>query len=159
MPSVGDGHRKLGTFLIGVRDITRDADDRFAARRTFDRDERELAIVVDLGKPRQHLRRQRAEVLHEAPVSALVRERCDKRSLHGGVLGANRAYAQIQPVQCQRRLELDGIGMDRHMAIAIGCRWTLPIDRCAGSTHHRAASVELHAIEREFNDPRQGTNQ
>ena len=108
-----------GALTVGIADVASHADDLLAIARTLERDQRQLAVVIDLRKAERHLRREPGEMLHETQVPALDSRAVHEGALHGRVLGSDRTDAQSRAArERHRRLELRRIRMDRHVAIA-----------------------------------------
>ena len=59
-------------------------------------------------------------MVHEAKIAALIGQAGDECNLGRGVFGANRAYRQLSAIaQCHGRLELDRVGMNRHVPVTV----------------------------------------
>src|SRR3989304_2471793 len=80
--------------------------------RGVERDQRELAVVVELREAREHAGRELRHVLHEALVSRLLRKAVEEEPLERGGLGAHRAHRDAPAVaQRDAALELRRVGM------------------------------------------------
>ena len=108
LPGVGHGERELRGLAIRVGRVASHGDELAAVQR----DERELAVVVELREARQQRGGRRCMLLHEALVARALGERIEEALLERGILRAASAAARAA---CRRRaasvfLELDRIG-------------------------------------------------
>ena len=112
----------------------------------IERDQRQLAVVVELGdERRKHPRRQRRRVLHEALVARALRAPWKKRASESASSGRiGRTGRRTPPaVSVYPAFELEpGKGVNRHVRV-MGRRRaaTLRITDDAGVGDHRAAGV------------------
>src|SRR5581483_2996773 len=115
LPGVRHDERELGRLAVRIGRVASDRNERFVMQR----DERELAVVIELSEAGEQLGRQMPQVLHEALVARAL-GKCDEEALlELGVLRPHRPQAHLRAAgERELLLELDRVGMDRHVAVA-----------------------------------------
>src|SRR6476620_4033988 len=97
LPVLADDYRKLARLPVGIDDIARDPDLNLTSRAPIYRDQRHLAVVVDLGEAGEHGRTELLHGAHEAQVLGFGRKRADERLLDFSVFGTDWPDRDLRP--------------------------------------------------------------
>src|SRR5262249_6259437 len=106
LPCVGDREGEFRRRAVRAGRVAADGDEAALVQHH----EGELALVVELGEASEQLRRQLAQVLHEALVARARGEPTEERELELDVLGPDRSHCQARAVpQPEIAFELGGV--------------------------------------------------
>jgi hypothetical protein len=111
----------------------------------FDRHQRNLAVVVDLGEARQLRARQLAHGAEEAHARIFRVERGDQVGQRGFVLRPDRPDQQLAAVPVDMLLEFLGVGADGEAAEAEAAAAAFDMD--AALARHHAAGFDMDRVE------------
>src|SRR6185295_3469589 len=106
LPRIGDNDGELRAFAIRIGDVARDPGERLPAFLVdADRDERELAVVVDLREAREHRRRELGELIEEAEVAGAIGQPVDARTHDVGGEGDGAELERAHPGSAQTSVD------------------------------------------------------
>ena len=155
LPMIVHHQREFAGCSIRIHGITRHAQFDVLAILFGHHQQCHFPVVVDLGQAHQHAGREFLHGIHIAEILGFRGQAAHEFLRHFRIFRANRTDGDIGAVgQLPLRDQMRRIRMNRHVAVAVGCRRTRPNDdACIGGKG--AVFIDQQRIDVEFFQPGQ----